>query len=469
MAVQFYLNGKLRDVTEVAPTTTVLDYLREDAVLTGTKEGCAEGDSGACTIVITDKMPEVPEYLAVNACLLMLPQIDGKHVYTVEGLAERNGGLLDPVQEAMVQLDGTQCGFCTPGIIMSMFALRQSDEKITDAVIHDTLAGNLCRCTGYRPIVDAARAVCVNAPGDDKLVALDKGDTYQAGGQSFFAPTSVVAMADILARHPDATILGGGTDLGILVSKERQAFETVSHSAQVKELRQIDEDDETLTLGAAVTFTEALPYIERLFPSFATIIKRIGSRQIRNAGTVGGNVGNASPIGDTPPCLIALDATLVLYSRAGDRELSIENYFLDYRNTDLKEGEFIKAIRIPKLKVHQVFRTYKISKRYDQDISAVLGAYRLEMAGDEIAEARIAYGGMAATPKRAFAAEAALTGKVWNRDLALEAAAAISCDYTPISDHRASGAYRSKVASNLFLRLYNDLSGVDQALEVMAL
>ena len=472
MAVQFYLNGELREVAAVAPTTTVLDYLREIAVLTGTKEGCAEGDCGACAIVIANAADERPVYLAVNACLLMVPQLDGKHVYTVEGLTERNDGLLDPVQEAMVQSDGTQCGFCTPGFIMSMFALRHSNEEVSDEVIHDALAGNLCRCTGYRPIVDSMRDACLGTRDDDELVdelaVVDTSDTYQIGSQSFFAPTNLTAMAELFARHPDAHILGGGTDLGILVSKDRQAFKTVIHTAQVIELREIREDGDTLTIGAAITYTEALPYIDRLYPSFATMIKRIGSRQIRNVGTIGGNVGNASPIGDTPPCLIALDATLVLHSEAGDRAISVEDYFLDYRKTDLKDGEFIKEIRIPKLKPGQDFRTFKISKRYDQDISAVIGAYRIGIDGEKIVDARIAYGGMAATPKRAPAAEAALTGKSWKLDTALAAAAAVGEDYSPISDHRAGKEYRSKVAGNLFLRLYHDLSGIDKALEVMA-
>ncbi len=395
MAVRFYLNGELREIEAVAPTTTVLDYLRENAVLTGTKEGCAEGDCGACSIVIASANANanangVEDYLAVNACLLMVPQLDGKHVYTVEGLSARNGGSLDPVQDAMVQSDGTQCGFCTPGIIMSMFALRQSDEDISDEVIHDALAGNLCRCTGYRPIFEATRESCSGAPDDEDLAVVETTDSYQLGDQSFIAPTSLAQMAETVARHPDAHILGGGTDLGILVSKDRHRFETVIHTAQVEELREIEECDETLTLGAAVTYTEVLPFIERLYPSFATMIKRIGSRQIRNVGTIGGNVGNASPIGDTPPCLIALDATLVLHSQAGSREIPIDDFFLDYRKTDLKEGEFIKEIHIPKLKTDQEFRTYKISKRYDQDISAVIGAYRISFDNDTISDARIA-------------------------------------------------------------------------------
>ncbi len=467
MALQFTLNGEMRQVEAVSPTTTVLDYLRENAALTGTKEGCAEGDCGACTIVLAETIDGKTSHNAVNSCLLMVPQLDGKHVITVEGL-DRDNDLLDPVQEAMVKTDGTQCGFCTPGIIMSLYALRQSDQPATEGVIHDTLAGNLCRCTGYRPIVEAAREACAAAPDDQAFEILPVQSEYSAADQSFYAPKTLNEMAEVCAAHPDAKLLGGGTDLGILVSKEREALASVIHTGHVAELLKIDETDTDITFGAAVTYTAALPFIERLYPSFATLITRIGSVQIRNAGTIGGNIGNASPIGDTPPCLIALDATLILFSKAGVRELPIDDFFLDYRKTDLKKGEFIKAIRIPKLSNIQEFRTYKISKRYDQDISAVIGAYRIELDGETVSAARIAYGGMAATPKRGTACEAALTGKTWDIETALSLSSVIGEDYQPISDLRASKEYRLQVAGNLFQRLYQDLSGLDQALEVVA-
>jgi xanthine dehydrogenase small subunit len=467
MALQFTLNGELRQVEAVSPTTTVLDYLRENIGLIGTKEGCAEGDCGACTIVLAETVDGNTSHKAVNSCLLMVPQLAGKHVFTVEGLGG-DDDLLDPVQDAMVKTDGTQCGFCTPGIIMSLHALRQSDKPATDAVIHDHLAGNLCRCTGYRPIVGAAREACAATPDTSPFDILSAFAEYSSEGQSFYAPTSISEMADVFASNPTANLLGGGTDLGILVSKEREALKTVIHTSHVAELLEIEETEADITFGAAVTYSAALPFIERLFPSFATLITRIGSVQIRNVGTIGGNIGNASPIGDTPPCLIALGATLVLYSKAGERELPIEDFFLDYRKTALKAGEFIKAVRIPKLSAAQEFRTYKVSKRYDQDISAVIGAYRIELDGETVSTARIAYGGMAATPKRGTVCEAALTGKTWNIETALSASAVIGEDYQPISDHRASKDYRLQVAGNLFQRLYQDLSGLDQALEVVA-
>ncbi|MDP7600716.1 MAG: FAD binding domain-containing protein, partial [Rhodospirillales bacterium] len=279
---------------------------------------------------------------------------------------------------------------------------------------------------------------------------------------------SITEMAEVFAANPDANLLGGGTDLGILVSKEREVLSTIIHTSRVAELLEINETNTDITFGAAVTYSDALPFIERLYPSFATLITRIGSLQIRNAGTIGGNIGNASPIGDTPPCLIALDATLVLYSQTGERELPIEEFFLDYRKTDLKAGEFIKAIRLPKLSNAQEFRVYKISKRYDQDISAVVGAYRIELEDNTVLDARIAYGGMAAIPKRGVACEAALIGNAWDLATAMTMLGVIQEDYQPISDHRASKEYRFQVAGNLFQRLYQDLSGADEALEVVA-
>ena len=471
MAIQFYLNGELRREDSHPPTMTVLDYLRNHAGLSGSKEGCAEGDCGACSVVLVRREEGgKPAYEAVNSCLLMLPQMDGWTIVTVEGL-QGDDGVLDPVQNAMAQGDGTQCGFCTPGFIMALYALRQGDEAITDGVIHDALAGNLCRCTGYRPIVEAARKACGGARDDRHGAVTDiaASSLYLSGGQSFYAPGSLADLADIFADHPDAYLLAGGTDLGILVSKERRPLETIISTMRVPELSRIAETDGMIEFGAAVTYSRALPLIEELYPSFAALITRIGSRQIRNSGTIGGNVGNASPIGDPPPCLIALDATLVLHSQAGERELPIENFFLDYRKTDLKPGEFIKAIRIPKLRDGQHFRTYKISKRHDQDISSVIGAYRITLRDDKIDDARIGYGGMAATPKRAPAAEAALNGRPWSEHSMSAASSAISRDFQPIDDHRASKEYRLRVAGNLFERLFRDISNPDDFLEVIAL
>jgi len=460
LTINFTLNGKPRNVSSVAPTKTVLEYLRENEALTGTKEGCAEGDCGACSVILVRNGTSEP--VAVNSCLLTLGQLDGGAVTTVEGLSGRNGEL-EAVQQAMADGDGTQCGFCTPGFVVALHALRHTGETITDAVIHDALAGNLCRCTGYRPIVDAARSACA-VPVTGVLTAADAapGEVHEHGTEKFLAPRTLEDLVVLRAAHPDAPLLSGGTDLGLSFSKDRKHFPVTIFTQNVIALRSIEDTKDSLTIGAAATYTEALPHIEDAYPSFATLIHRIGSRQIRNVGTIGGNIGNASPIGDTPPCLISLDATLRLHGPDGARDILLEDYFLDYRKTDLAADEVIAAVSIPKLTDGQVFRTYKISKRYDQDISAVIGAFRLTLADGMVTEARIAFGGMAATPKRAARCEAALVGKPWSEDTARDAGALIAEDFSPIDDHRASAAYRVQVASNLFVRLFRDMAGEDE-------
>ena len=288
----------------------------------------------------------------------MLPQLDGANVVTVEGIADAD--TLDPVQAAMVETNGTQCGFCTPGFIMALYALRQGGEKPTDEVIHEALAGNLCRCTGYTPIVAAAKKACGNATPDvvNARATLVPSSSYATENQRFHAPASLEDLAALRAAHPSAHLLAGGTDLGILTSKERQPLPEIISTVHIEELLQITETDDYLELGAAVTYTRALPYIKRLYPSLATLITRIGSRQIRNVGTFGGNIGTASPIGDTSPCLIALDATLILHSLSGERSVPLEDFFVGYRETCLGPSEFIKAILIPKLSSGQAFRAY---------------------------------------------------------------------------------------------------------------
>ena len=472
MALQFSVNGDQLKVEAISPTTTVLDYIRETLSLTGTKEGCAEGDCGACTIVLAETVNGKTEYRAVNSCLLLLPQIDGKHVITVEGLVSDVGedyNQLDPVQDAMVKTDGAQCGFCTPGIIMALYALRQSGVLTTDNIIHDNLAGNLCRCTGYRPIVEAAREACsvkTNKKIFDKLPFVSE---YTEGEQTFFVPTNITEMVKIYGANSDADLLCGATDSGLLVSKKRQKLNKIIYTSHISELTQIEETETGVTFGAAVTYSNLLPFIEKLFPSFASLVSRIGSVQIRNVGTIGGNIATASPIGDTLPCLIALDATLTLCSGSGDRMLPIDEFFLDYRKTDLKEGEFIKSIYIPNLGPNQKFRAYKISKRYDQDISSIIGAYRIELDGETVSGVRIAYGGMAAIPKRGKKCEAALHGKLWNMETLKLSSSMVSEDFMPISDFRGSRDYRLEVASNLFERLYQDIENPENIIEVMNL
>ncbi|MGE0748651.1 MAG: xanthine dehydrogenase small subunit, partial [Rhodospirillales bacterium] len=332
--VRFLLNGTVREVGGLPPTTTVLDWLRERARLTGTKEGCGEGDCGACTIAVADAADGRLRWQAVNACLMMLPQLDGRAVLTVEGLAAPDGPL-HPVQAALVETDGTQCGFCTPGFAMSLFAFQHGGEPADDGLIHDALAGNLCRCTGYRPIVEAAQRVA-GKPDDGfaepdlaaAVAALGARGDFSAAGQAFHVPGSLDALVGLYAANPDALLLAGGTDLGLLVSKERQRLPAVILTARVPALRRLRRADGWLEIGAAVTYAEALPEIAALWPSFGSLLRRLGSRQIRNLGTFGGNLGTASPIGDTLPCLLALDARIVLRSADGAREVAADDYFL---------------------------------------------------------------------------------------------------------------------------------------------
>jgi xanthine dehydrogenase small subunit len=476
--ISFLLNGAPRSLADVAPTTTVLEYLRGPERACGTKEGCAEGDCGACTVVLgePDDSRDGIRYRAINACIAFLPQIDGKLLLTVEGLAD--GEALHPVQDAMVACDASQCGFCTPGFVMALFAFQHGGEAATADAIHEALAGNLCRCTGYRPIVAAAERIAgvadrkfsAAAPAwRAALAALPHDDLALAhGADRFFAPTALDQLLALRAAHPEAPLLAGGTDLALLVTKEYRALERVIAVTRVPELRRIDEDAAALMIGAAVTYTEALPALERHWPSLGALIRRLGSRQIRNLGTIGGNIANASPIGDMPPALIALGATVMLRSLTGARALPLEDFFVDYRRTALAADEIVAAVRVPLPQPDQLFRTDKVSKRWDQDISAVCGAYRITRAGGAVTDARIAFGGMAATPRRAPGCERALVGRPWSEATIEAAVAALDRDFAPIGDGRASAAYRRRVAGNLLRRLWLETSRPDLARAVMA-
>ena len=451
--IRFQLNGHWRTENAISPSMTVLDYLRLNARLTGTKEGCAEGDCGACTVVLGSFDGEEPRYRAVNSCLMVVPQLDGCELLTVEGLAGRDG-TLHSVQQALVDADATQCGFCTPGFAMAMFAFAHGGEARTDEIIHEALAGNLCRCTGYRPIVEACRVMRADPAGC--AVVSDGAEAsaeYQHAGQIYLAPQTLDDMAEAKAQYPDAILLSGGTDLGLRVSKERETFPAIISTASVSALKTISDRDGKLTIGGGVTYTQALPYLDRHFPSFATLVRRIGSRQIRNLGTFAGNLANASPIGDSIPCLIALDATITLRSKRGERQVKADDFILGYRKTALESDEFIEAISIPQLKSGTNFTVYKLSKRFDQDISTVIGAFRLRIENGKVAELRVAYGGMAATTSRAKHVEATVTGKAWTADTLKDIDEVLTQDFQPMTDHRGTDAYRRRAAANLVRRL----------------
>ncbi len=453
--VAFVLNGTPVHLADVSPTRTLLDYLREDAGLKGTKEGCNEGDCGACTVMVRDTHGA----RALNACILFLPQLQGKEVLTVEGITGPNG-TLHPVQQAMIDHHGSQCGFCTPGFIVSMATAHLNDD--TDH--NTTLAGNLCRCTGYAPIIRAAKAA-ENQPVPDWLTSapafispeISPGVRGQAAPANAYRPETSDDLAHWYLTHPESTLIAGATDVGLWVTKQLRELSAVAFIAQIEDLQRIEDRGDTLKIGASVTIEALRKALAPRFPSFAEMLRRYGSTQVRNAATIGGNIANGSPIGDGPPALISLGATLHL--RRGDdrREIPLESFFLDYRKQDRRPGEFVEAVTIPA--TAPSLRCYKLAKRFDQDISAVCACFNLTIEAGKVTDARLAFGGMAGTPKRAAHAEAALLGQHWTLATAEAAAAALAEDFTPMSDMRASAAYRLKSAQNLLLRYFHDLTG----------
>ena len=475
-SLRFVLDGEVVEVTNPGPTRTLLEFLREDLGRTGTKEGCAEGDCGACTVVVAEPGADGRLHArAVNACIQFLPTLDGKELLTVESLRGADGSL-HPVQQAMVACHGSQCGFCTPGFVMSLFALYKNARDPGRVAIDDALAGNLCRCTGYRPIVAAARDMYRRAParaedwrlqpfgagpaGDDEqhrvaaLRALEDERllAVERDGRRFLAPRDAVTLAELLHAYPDATLLAGGTDVGLWVTKQHRDLDTVIWTGRVRELRTLDDGEAALTVGAALSFAELLPTLNRHYPALEELWLRFASPPIRNAATLGGNVANGSPIGDSMPALLALDARLKLRSATGSRELALADFYLDYRKTALAPGEFVEKLVLPKLGEHDRLASYKVSKRFDQDISAVCAAVRLGFDGETVATARVAFGGMAAIPQRASGCEAALTGRPFDAEALADAMAALDDDFDPISDMRASDEYRRRVAKNLLKR-----------------
>jgi xanthine dehydrogenase small subunit len=469
----------VRSVSEVDPTTTVLQWLRGAERRCGTKEGCAEGDCGACTVVLGELDGGAVRLRAVNACLMFLPALDGKALFTVESLRGPDGGL-HPVQRALVECHGSQCGFCTPGFVMSMYALYESErEPPARRRIDDVLAGNLCRCTGYRPIVEAVRQAYRTGTRDGAqaraslataLRGLQREGTLDVAhaGKRYVAPRTLDALAAFLAEHPEARLVAGATDLGLLVTKEHRDLELLVSVGSVDELRSIHDGPTHLDVGAAVTYTDALGALAAYHPDMGELVRRIGSTQIRNVATIGGNVANASPVGDTPPALLALDASLVLRRGAERRELPLSSFFLGYRKTALRPGELVERIRLPHGPPGRLFGAYKLSKRFDQDIAGVCGAFAVEVEGGRVRSARVAYGGMAAIPVRAAAAEAALTGKPWAEVTVEAAVAALGAELSPISDMRASAGYRRLAAGNLLRKFWIETAGAPGRTRVLA-
>jgi len=467
-ALRFLLNGQPVAVRDHSPQTTLLEYLRDDARLTGTKEGCAEGDCGACTVVLAtlDAGTSSLTWQPVNACIRLLPSVAGKAVFTIESLAAPDGAL-HPAQGAMVDCHGSQCGFCTPGFTMSLFGLYKNAQQPTRGAIEDALSGNLCRCTGYRPIVAAAQAMYdATGPADWRgsgtddaalratLAALADPQplAYAAAGATWHAPRTVDQLAATLLAYPAARIVAGATDVGLWITKHHRDLGDIVYVGDVAELHRIASSDGHLEIGAAATLAAAFAAMDVHWPELHEAWVRFASVPIRNSGTLGGNIANGSPIGDSMPALIALGASVVLRLGDTEREMPLEALYIAYQKTAMRAGEFVARIRIPLRVPGLLLRAYKISKRFDQDISAVFVCFALTMSGSVVASARIGCGGVAATPQRARATEALLAGKNWDDALAEAAAAALAAEFSPIGDMRASAHYRRTVLGNLLRR-----------------
>ncbi|MBN8629622.1 MAG: xanthine dehydrogenase small subunit [Rhodobacterales bacterium] len=457
MSIAFLLNGTPVRIEGEAPTRTLLDWLRSGG-LTGTKEGCNEGDCGACTVMVTDASGSK----ALNACILFLPQLHGKAVRTVEGISGPKGEM-HPVQVAMVSHHGSQCGFCTPGFVVSMAVAHLNGDRAHD----DALAGNLCRCTGYAPIIRAAEAAAGEAVPEWMKADRAAVAEFAAGEAGVFRPADSDALADWYLANPDAVLVAGATDVGLWVTKQLRDLTPVAFLNGVKDLQGIEVQGGQLHVGACVTIDALREAVAERMPSFGEMLRRYASVQVRNAATIGGNIANGSPIGDGPPALIALGATLHL--RRGDemRSMPLEDFFIEYRKQDRMPGEFVAGVSFPERA--DALRCYKISKRFDQDISAVCGCFNVTVEDGRVIEARIAFGGMAGVPKRAAMAEAALVGRDWTEATVEAAAEAMAGDFTPMTDMRASAGYRMLTAQNLMRRYFQDLNGTPvSVLEVTA-
>jgi len=462
--IQFLLNRELRTEHALDPNVTVLNYLREHVGKTGTKEGCASGDCGACTVVVGELDGDRVRYRTLNSCLTFVSSLHGKQLITVEDL--KHQGKLHSVQQAMVDCHGSQCGFCTPGFIMSLFALQKNSSGYDKGATMEALAGNLCRCTGYRPIIDAAEQACCQKQPDQfdafesntvaQLQAIAPRETAElnSGDKRCLVPLTVADLADLYAANPEARLLAGGTDLALEVTQFHRELPVMIYVGHIEDMKRIEVTDKDIEIGAAAALSDCYEALSREYPDFGELLHRFASLQIRNQGTLGGNIGNASPIGDAPPLLIALGAQIALRQGNTRRILPLQDYFLDYKVTARQEAEFIEKIIVPRAQANQAFRAYKVSKRLDDDISAVCAAFNLTIVDGVVTEARIAFGGMAAIPKRASACEAALVGSAWYPGVIERACNALGEDFTPLSDFRASKEYRLLTAQNLLRKFF---------------
>ena len=464
--IQFLFNNQIYKIKNPDPNKTILSYVRDDLKKTGTKEGCAEGGCGACTIVLGELQKNKIIYKAINACIAFLPTLNGKQLILVEDLIGNNQKL-HPVQEAMVKFHGSQCGFCTPGFTMSLFSMYKNNRSVNKDIVDEALSGNLCRCTGYRPIIDAAKSLNNKIDLDHfkknqnrtinllKKIQISEVEINNKG-KRYFAPKTIINLKKILKKYPNAKILSGGTDLSLEVTKLRKEIKTIVSLNSLENLNFIKKNKNYIEIGATTSLIEFQNFIKKYFTDFHDILKRYGSLQIRNVGTIAGNIATASPIGDTLPLLLTLEAKVVVQGINKIKTFSLNEFFVSYRKTKLKKGEFIYSIKIPIIK-DSIFKAYKISKRFDDDISSVCGSFIFSIQNNKIKKAVIAYGGMSEIPKRASAIENRLLNSEFSENTFEKAVNLINKDFSPLDDMRASKNYRIAVAKNLLLKAFHEI------------
>jgi len=464
--IKFVWENKICSVSNPDLNETILNYVRLKLKKTGTKEGCAEGGCGACTIVLGELKNNTIIYKAINSCISFVPSLEGKQLILVEDLVSKNG-TLHPVQDAMIKYHGSQCGFCTPGFVMSLFAMYKNFSSYGNENIKDSISGNLCRCTGYRPIIDAAKSLN-KVTGSDEFYKNKKKTLHllkkigienlslKNGNKKYFSPKSINELKKIIQNNSNSIFLSGATDLSLIVTKERKEINNIISLNSIKELKFIKERNSNIEVGAATSLIEFELFIKKYYPDFNSILKRYGSVQIRNLATMAGNIATASPIGDTLPLLLSLDAKLVLQKKSNKTVLPLKNFFISYRKTRLKKGQFIHSIIIPIFKKN-IFKAYKISKRIDDDISSVCASFNLEIINKKIKNVKIAYGGMAPIPKRAINCEKMLTNSIFSEETFQKAEKKLEKDFAPIDDMRASKGYRMEIAKNLLTKCFIEI------------
>jgi len=464
--IKFVWENRVHSINNPDPNETLLNYVRLKLKKTGTKEGCAEGGCGACTVVLGELENNKIIYKAINSCISFVPSLEGKQLILVEDLASKNGKL-HPIQDAMIKYHGSQCGFCTPGFVMSLFAMYKNFSTYNDENIQDSISGNLCRCTGYRPIVDAAKSLNNVSRSDQFYKNIKKTSnllkkihsenlSLKNRNKKYFSPKNLNELKKIIKDNPNSTFLSGGTDLSLNVTKERKEINNIISLNSIKELKFIKEKNGNIEVGASTSLKEFELFIKKYYPDFNSILKRYGSVQIRNVGTIAGNIATASPIGDTLPLLLSLDAKIVLQKKSNKTVLPLNRFFISYRKTRLKKGQFIYSIIIPIFKKN-IFKAYKISKRVDDDISSVCASFNLEIVNKKIKNVKIAYGGMAPIPKRAINCEKTLVNLSLSEESFNKAIKKLEKDFAPIDDMRASKNYRMEIAKNLLMKCFLEI------------